>query len=198
MVYHKVAGLIACARHGDLPRVRVPNALVHEHRVISANWTREPAQSSLGRQSASAKLGSRTRDLRGPRPAWRSRDGVSSAWPSLDRIGRGSLQPMAGQVSLAGTREGQTTGEIKEVRLLARWRHVAWIHGRVSCLHEPRRDHRGARGESERYSRGTDKRNHPLRAENRRVGGAVTRRDLIRRLADTGCVFIRHGARHDW
>jgi predicted RNA binding protein YcfA (HicA-like mRNA interferase family) len=26
----------------------------------------------------------------------------------------------------------------------------------------------------------------------------VTRRDLIRKLEETGCVLIRHGGRHDW
>jgi predicted RNA binding protein YcfA (HicA-like mRNA interferase family) len=26
----------------------------------------------------------------------------------------------------------------------------------------------------------------------------MKRRDLIRRLEDMGCVFIRHGGRHDW
>ena len=26
----------------------------------------------------------------------------------------------------------------------------------------------------------------------------MKRRDLIKKLADTGCVLIRHGGRHDW
>jgi mRNA interferase HicA len=37
-----------------------------------------------------------------------------------------------------------------------------------------------------------------MRSATRRVGECVKRRDLIQKIEEVGCVFIRHGGKHDW
>lgn len=37
-----------------------------------------------------------------------------------------------------------------------------------------------------------------MRAPSCRVGSGVKHRDLIKKIEELGCVFIRHGGRHDW
>ena len=34
--------------------------------------------------------------------------------------------------------------------------------------------------------------------ETSRIGSGMKRKDLIKKIKDMGCIFIRHGGRHDW
>src|SRR5438046_7625281 len=74
--------------------------------------------------------------------------------------------------------------ERSSVCLLAGWRVLAWLPGRLSGLHDARRIPAGPPGASARSVRGFVGGPHSGGSKGGRVGGGVKRRDLVQKIEE--------------